>query len=505
MPGNPHREAYYLSGFLVFSEIHIHFRTHQRSTRRLCFPAEHTELKMESVSKKKPVTVRAIISVLLIAIVMLGAVGVFEWMRRSKPQVAAREVAEAVYNVDVFQADPRSFTELLVAFGTAAADREVVLAAQVTGEITEVHPQLRVGQQFSPGRVETSASQPSQRVDPDILLRIDPRDYEQRVQQTSASIATLETEIEQLNQQQANATRQLTLAKQDLETLQADYDRVKSLRDRGAGSASDLSRSLLELRRYEDTIVQLENQITLFPHQIDAAQERLAGSRSDLQRAQNDLKRTVLTAPFRGILGEVMIEQGQYVRSGEPLVRLIDPDRIDIPVSIGFDDYMVIQDAILKGEHPRAWLAENETAGARWTGRIVRVAPSADAASRTIEVYIEVVNSEQTQPLLPGTFVFAGIEGPFHSDALVVPREAIVDGRVYVVDKDGIAKARTVTTGRRLQQLVLVSAGIEKGDRIILTNLDVIRDGTRVIPQGVVSPDDEISRMRIRTIRLENL
>lgn len=447
---------------------------------------------------------KIIISIAISILLIFTAVSAFETMRRGKPGVEAREIPEVVYNVDVFETGPVSFTELLKAFGTARADREVVLSAQVSGEIIELHPMLRVGRMVSPGRVERSGGGTTQSVDPDVLLRIDPRDYEQRVQQAEASIATIQTEIMELKQQQQNADRQLNLALQDLATLKEDYGRVKSLRERGAGSAADLNRSLLELRRYEDTIVQLENQIALFPHQIQAAEQRLSGSRSDLQRARNDLKRTVVTPPFRGMLAEVMIEQGQFIRAGEPLVRLIDQEKIEVPVSIGFEDYLLIQQSLNKGDYPGAFLAENETAAPRWTGKVVRVAPSADSASRTIEVYVEVINAEQTQPLLPGTFVVARIEGPRFSDALLVPREAVVDGAVHVVDPDQVARRTPVESGRRLQSLMVAVSGLKAGDRVILTNLDVVRDGTRVAVQGVVSPMDEIGRMRSPVIRPEN-
>lgn len=446
---------------------------------------------------------RIISSIALILLMLVGSVGLFVMMSRGRPEVAATEIQDVVYNVDVFQASPVSFTELLTGFGTARADREVVVAAQVSGEVTEIHPALRIGQRVSAGRVLTNGEQPSEKINAELLLKIDDRDFQQRVEQTEAAIATIRTEVQQLIQQEENANRQLTLAKEDVVSLREEFNRIKTLRERGAGSASDLTRSLLELRRYEDTIVQLENQIVLFPHQVDAARQRLAGAESDLQRARNDLERTSVTPPFTGILAEVMVEQGQYVRNGEPLVRLVDPERIEIPVSIGFEDYLLIQDAIRDGRFPPAFLAENETAPHRWQGSVVRVAPTADSSSRTIEVFIEVLNADQPAPLLPGTFVFARIEGPSVDNAILIPRETIVDGVAYVVDGSNVARTRTIVTGRHLQSMVIVKDGIKPSERVVLTNLDVIHDGTHVSPQQSISAIDEIARLRVPSIRLE--
>ena len=447
---------------------------------------------------------RIVASILLIIVLIVAAMGTFGLMSRNKPQVQATEIEAVAYNVDVFEVSPVSFTELLTGFGTASAEREVVIAAQVNGEVTELHPALKVGHRVSSGRIVSDGNSPSEEINADILLKIDSRDYQQRVEQTESAIANIRTEILQLNQQEQNSRRQLRLANEDLQSLQEEFDRIKTLREKGAGSASDLTRSLLELRRYQDTIVQLENQIALYPHQIDAAKQRLNGSQSDLERAKYDLERTVVTPPFSGILAEVMVEQGQYVRSGEALVRLVDPDRIEIPVSIGFEDYMLIQDSIQAGNFPIAFLAENETAAHRWTGNVVRVAPTADSSSRTIEVFIEVINSEQSVSLLPGTFVFARIEGPALVDAILVPRETIVDGIAYVVDQNNLARPRKVTTGRHLQSMVVVSDGVVASDRIVMTNLDVINDGTKVLPQRSTNSAEEIARLRVPTIDIQS-
>ncbi|MCA9038158.1 MAG: efflux RND transporter periplasmic adaptor subunit [Planctomycetaceae bacterium] len=450
---------------------------------------------------------RVITSFVLILVLLFSAMHFFKTMASGRPEVQQREITETVYNVDAFEVQPVTFTELLTAFGTSVADREVVVAAQVSGEVVEIHPSLKVGQAVSAGAAIGADGGTNQPISGDLLLKIDQRDFQQRVEQTKASIAGIQTEIEQLSQQKMNAERQLALARQDLQTLQDDYDRVKTLRDRGAGLATDLTRSLLELRRYQDTIVQLENQISLHPHQLEAARQRLTAAEADLKRANNDLLRTEVVPPFSGVLSEVMVEQGQYVRNGEPLVRIVDSSRIEIPVSLGLEDYLLIQDAVESGHPPEAWLAENETAPARWKGYVVRVSPTADASSRTIEVFIEVINSDQDTPLLPGTFVFARINGPRFDNALIIPRESIVEDTVFVVNNSsdkgiGHAEKKHLKTGRRLQSLVVVHEGLKAGDRVVMTNLDVIQSGTGILPQQTISPMDEIQRIRVPVIQM---
>lgn len=444
---------------------------------------------------------RVLISLTAIAGSLILSIGSYVLLVYNRPRVEARPVEEPSFNVDVFRAEALSFREMLSAFGTAEADREVVLAAQVTGEIIELSPQTRVGRRVSAEDVRTRPDAPSRRVEPDVLMRIDPRDYQERVEQAESTILSSQTEIAQLRQQRSNLERQLELGRSDLDSLKTEYERIRDLRERGAGSASQLTQSLLEMRRYEDTIIQLENQLALIPHQLAAAEQKLATATSEKQRAENDLQRTTVTPPFDGVIGDVEVEQGQYVRAGEPLLRLIDPERIEVPVALGLDDYLLLEDSVRSGQYPLARLAENESSPPRWTGRVVRVAPDADAASRTIRVYIEVRNSEQDQPLLPGTFVFGWIAGPVFEDAIVIPRSALVENHVFVVDADDRAEKRSVRTGRRLRSLIVIEDGLRDGDRIVLTNLDIVRNGTLLQPRETITVQDELDRQRVSAIR----
>ncbi|MCA9060683.1 MAG: efflux RND transporter periplasmic adaptor subunit [Planctomycetaceae bacterium] len=433
---------------------------------------------------------RILISIVLIAIVCTLAAAAAGVMWANKPQVEPQETTTLPYNVDVFEVETTNFTELLQAFGTARAEREVVIAAQVSGEIVFVDSELKIGRAVY-GPQNVSDSQPPTSPG-DLLIRIDPRDYQERVDQATAVIASARTEISQLNQQKQNLTRQKALALQDLKTIQEDVERIREARSRGASSPSEMTRASLELRRYEDVTIQLENQLTLIPHQLEAAQQRISTSQSDLQRAEHDLQRTTVLPPFDGVVSEVMIEQGQFVRAGEPLLRLVDQSRVEIPVSLGLEDFLQIEHLVQSGNYPKAWLAENESAAPRWTGYVMRVSPVADAASRTIEVFVEVDNTQQPTPLLPGAFVFARIEGPERSQQLVIPRDCILDGSVFTIDSENAAHRVPVTTGRRMQSLITIRKGLAAGDRVLLTNLDAVRDGATVAPQRTTDLQQEI-------------
>jgi multidrug efflux pump subunit AcrA (membrane-fusion protein) len=68
-----------------------------------------------------------------------------------------------------------------------------------------------------------------------------------------------------------------------------------------------------------------------------------------------------------------------------------------------------------------------------WEGRIRRIAPSADEASRTFRAFVEVNNVPGAPPLIPGLFVEAAVAGDTLHDVMLIPRGAVRKGLVYVL------------------------------------------------------------------------
>ena len=196
------------------------------------------------------------------------------------------------------------------------------------------------------------------------------------------------------------------------------------------------------------------------------------------------------------------MEKGRYVRAGEQLARLTYVSKVEIPVSLGFDDFLQLQNILSEGTKPKVSISENETAAPRWTGFMVRAAPEADSLSRTVQVYVEVENEVGQTPLLPGAFVYSRIDGSVFNDVTLVPSEAITDGCVYVVDEQNIVRKRNVTTGRRFQSLIIVESGLSSGERVVLTNLDIVKDGEEVVVQTTVGPKDEIAALRSPSLQV---
>ncbi len=454
---------------------------------------------------------------------MLGLI-TFEWLASFKTEPPRQQDASVfkTYSVTLFEAQSADLQRVITAFGTARADHEIVVSAEVSGQIVEAN-RLDVGHSVSAASVTEGSDGRSVRSQGDLLVRIDPRTYQERVLQAKKLLAQDDVELKQLTQVHENNQRVLETDVANLKTATVEFENARDLKSKGASTDTAVRRAELEMRRYEDAVIRLENEIGLFDVRKQQIATRRDAHLSDLEMAQIDLNRTEVYAPFSGVLSEVFVEQGQFARQGDPLVRLTNPVRVEVPLSLQLSDYLEIGSLRDEDQPIRVALAENETAEPRWFSdplNAIRQAPEADQRTRTVKIYTEVNNEEQDVPLLPGTFVQARILGAVMQNVIVVPRDAVVEGTVFVaipqdasetVDQSpvssstAIVERRSVTLGRTLQSLVVVEAGLEPGERVVMTNLDVIYDGAQLkidVDGGVRQLADELARLRTPQVRI---
>lgn len=466
---------------------------------------------------------RTLLSVLLGSGALLLGMTTFEWLSSFKVEPPRQDetAIRKTYSVTVFEVRPADLQRVITAFGTARAKREVIVASEVSGQIIEAN-RLNVGRFVAAPGVTTGPDGQSVRSDGDLLIRIDPLTYQERVIQAKKLLAQDDVDLARLNQEHENNLRLLRTEQKNLQIAKAEFENIQRLRQKGVGTESSVRQAELEMRRYEDAVVRLQNEIDLFGVRGQQILSRRETHESDLEMAQLDLNRTMVRPPFSGVLSEVMVEQGQFVRQGEPLLRLTDPERVEVPLSLQLSDYLEIGALREQGQPIRVSLAENETAQPRWFSdplNELRQAPEADERTRTVKVYTEVDNAAQDVPLLPGTFVHSRILGAVLRDVIVIPRDAVINGTVFVAvpETEESASAaqsdvwtarvsrRPVEIGRTLQSLVVVDSGLQRGEWVVMTNLDVIYEGAQLRIEkdaGVRHLADELARLRTPQVRV---
>lgn len=239
----------------------------------------------------------------------------------------------------------------------------------------------------------------------------------------------------------------------------------------------DHTAATLELRRLSfERAEDLHAGSMISKQEFDEARSRLKESEAALRRNRAVLAKTVLRAPFSGIVGLRHVSPGAYVRPGQDLVNLesIDPVKAEFRVSERFAP-------VLKVGSP-VEITVDAVGDSRFTGTIYAIDPRLDPQARAFAVRARVPNPDRK--LQPGMFARVNIIAERRAAAVVIPEQALwpQGDQVYVYRVvEGQAKLTAVTTGVRFDGKVEVHDGLSAGELIVTAGQMKIRDGMPVV------------------------
>lgn len=342
--------------------------------------------------------------------------------------------------VDVMRAHSASAKITVTAQGSVTPRTETILVSEVSGLITEVSSAFVAGGFFSKG---------------DLLVRIDDRNYRAEVKRAQASVRAAET----------NVTREAGLA----DYAREDWERAQSLL-KSSKAASDLA-----MRK----------------PQLAEAFASLDFAKADLELRLGDLDRTVIRAPYDGLVREKRADVGQFVNAGSALAATFSVDiaeiRLPLPDSqlpyLNLDEHELAQ-----GRGPLVMLSANIGGQLNsWQGRIVRTEGVFDERSRVLYLVAQIDDpynrhsSRWEHSLRIGTFVEAAIEGEQLDNVIRLPRTALRRGnKIWTVTDNDTLKPVTVEIARADEQSVLIRSGLKSGQLICLTVPENPLSGTPV-------------------------
>ncbi len=394
----------------------------------------------------------------LIAIFLAFGIVAAVWLYSTKPEAERSLDAPLPPMVNVRTIVEEDLREIFTGYGSARADVDVILASEVRGVVVEVSEGLNDGVHVESGQ---------------LLVRIDDRPYRQQLAKAGASIADMEAQIDQLDVEKSNTQRLVSIAKQEVEVNRNEWNRLMGLFEREAASKKELDFARLAYQQSRRQLTAYQNQIDLVAPRRAVLEAMGTARAADAALAQLDIDRCGIKAPFSGEVVRVAVDAGDHVLLGAEIVHLISTRLVEIPVELASS---VRADVHLGA---RCTLEVDSQPGVQWMGTIARIAPSSDAQSRTFAAYIEVNNDEQSQPLIPGSFLTARVEGPLLQKVVAVPRGAIVADEVYVAN-DEVIHLRSIVIERIVGERAVVTGELKPGDRLVYTNLDKLFDGARV-------------------------
>jgi multidrug efflux pump subunit AcrA (membrane-fusion protein) len=332
-----------------------------------------------------------------------------------------------------------------------------------------------------------------------IIARLDDSDAVLRLQQAEASVEQADAALRQAEAkigfkggefrpeevpevQSARASYDSALA--DVKMAEADARRYESLVKTGDISQSSYERQVTQaetararantaLKQYETAL----NNARQNYQAIASSQALLAAARAQLAQAQKAVHDTIIQAPISGYVTERPIAVGEYVVPSSKIVTIVRANPIRLQLQIPASDAAGIAMGMKV-------LAKVESYGAReFKGKVTALNPSIDPNSRSMMVEAKFENPRME--LRPGMFATARVVLPGKVEAVMVPREAVLEdamldsAEVFVL-QDGKARVRIVQVEMAKAPEVRILSGVSAGEVVATSGLAQLYDGALV-------------------------
>lgn len=240
----------------------------------------------------------------------------------------------------------------------------------------------------------------------------------------------------------------LEAAKMNLELTQQEYDKQKSVFEKGGVTVRELKNSELSLTRAKN--------------ELESAEIRLAKMKIDM--------------PISGTIVELpQYTSGSQIQQGDPLVTIMDYSSMYVDVNLPENTMMDIKTG-QKVQITNYSLPDDTLSGA-----ITELSPAIDINTRTYLAKVRFSNPKLM--IRPGMFVKTLIKINQRDEIIVIPKEVIISDqrgkRVFVVEEN-TARERLIETGMENDDMIEVISGLEVNERLVTKGFETLRDRSKV-------------------------
>ncbi len=384
-----------------------------------------------------------------LAVVMLASAGYL-----AKPWLAGRadaavgdeagSVAEDAVPVSVELAARGPISNSLSSTANLRARREVEIATQAAGLVTEVRAEE--GDFVQTGHVLCSLD--------DRDLRIDLELAQQRLAQTR-----IQLEAASIRREQAEAK---------LRNRRAEVRRNEEALSQGL-----LAESEVAVQRHE--IEDIEHDLRIVDSTVRENRFKQDELEAQIRKVRLQISQTSITAPFAGRITERKVELGQSLRVSDKVFKIAAFSPLYAEVYLAERDSREAQ----AGQLARIRLGPLDSEVA--LGRVERVSPVVDEQTGTVKVTVRF--DPPNRGFRPGAFVRVDIQTNTDSDAVLIPKQAVIeeDAQLYVVviGEDGTARRIAVDLGYQNETDVQVRSGVREGETVVVAGQGRLKDGDR--------------------------
>lgn len=337
----------------------------------------------------------------------------------AQPEETTVAVKPRPVTVDVVQS--RDLPVVVSAVGRLIPNREVVLSAEVSGIVQAYEADM--GDAAAAGQM---------------LVKLEPRDYELALREAEATLLSARARRAAAQ----NAFKRAEELLPDRVITQEVYEKVEA--------------------------------------EYIAAQAAVSQAEAMVDIRRRNLEKTVIEAPFEGLVIRRMVELGQNINIGDPVVAMADMQTMRVKIYLNEQDYVYLDAEDSVAVRVEAFRER------RFPGRVDRIGVKADPQTNTFEIEVLVANPDLA--LKAGLTATVRIVVDEIPQAVMVPQDCILfrENRkeVFVVTDAGEAAVREVTLGRVEGSSVRILEGLQPGDRLVTSGAQYLKDGDPVTIVG---------------------
>ncbi|GJL50297.1 efflux RND transporter periplasmic adaptor subunit [Candidatus Nitrospira salsa] len=387
---------------------------------------------------------------IIVPFVVLALAGSFAFsLVKNTPHPQRQPKSKQARLVNAIEISVTTHPVMIEAWGEVQPARQVTLRPQVSGEIMSVSPELVPGGKFSKG---------------DTILRLHPADYilALRQRETDLDKARAEFLLEEGNQ---------VVAKQEFELL-------------------------------GESITEQEKSMVLRLPQLQSAKANVNAAKAAVASAKLAISRTVLRVPFDSTVLQRHVNTGSYITPTSDIVTLVGTREYWVTLSVPIAQLRWIHFPRTWGENGSSVKLYHDTIWGKTafrTGQVIRLLTDLETEGRMARVLVAINDPLNLHTQIPGgpevilgTYLRAEIQGQDMAQVAKVDRDWIHDhDTVWVLNNENTLEIRTVTIVYRGPSYVLISSGLQHGERLIVTDIPAPVEGMplRLLPPPPVQKE----------------
>ena len=242
----------------------------------------------------------------------------------------------------------------------------------------------------------------------------------------------------------------------------------------------------------------LRSQNMVSQSELDTAEATLKQTQGTADATRATIQKKTIRAPFAGRLGIRLVNVGQYLDLGKPIVSLQSLAPVYAEFSLPQQELARLKPGL------RVHVTTDAYPDRKFEGALTAINPDLDAQTRSVGLQATFENPEQL--LRPGMFARVQVLLPEEQTVLAVPATSVLSApygdSVYVIEpkpaKDGekpglVVRQQFVRTGSARGDFVSVESGLKPGERIVSAGIFKLRNGMSVIENNDLSPKNELA------------